>query len=400
MTADAFRTALVKGQGRAALAAEERSPAHAEAIVDACLHDRRFEPASFKSQVPYLHYIVGQAGLERTVADAILHALPDTPAGRDRDGMVDLLGLFARIGDARAFEALLPLASTGDHRAQDGLAASGDPGLEWCVEHILPRYAPEDQGFVWKWLINGKWDDRTPTRKRLRMIREESMARARREGPSDKLTASLTGKAEFEEAHFGPQWIDADTLLDVGDEARLRDFVARAPRMKPRHDVRNPPPLPEGSVRTESACLVLAHLDSPGARTLALELLQRVPLVPRAPIALCNSGLPEDIPLVLAFLQRALSEPERILNAAAKDAEALARSKWHRAWQDLPRWAYKHAPSAEVRGAAFDWIVRVGRARRGLLREALYDVDAYTRNLAAERSHRPEAPYLSLAAGS
>lgn len=330
--------------------------------------------------------------------------------------MVDLLGLFARTGSQPAFDALLPLADAGDPRAQDALATSGDPGLECVVTHILPRIPEEEQGFVWVWLVNGGWDDRTPTRTRLRLIRQAAMDKAKvnykpRESKTTLPSAFLASPTVRDDTTMSNPPIDfislatqeeidqaAERLLVESEPQRLRAlsevFHMRRFPLEPERLF----PLVDDPVRGQAACVALGRLAHASVHDFGLSVIARPIVVPHALRILRETAERNDLKAIIAYLKRAEDAPPEVRQAVAIEADEVARARWKRPWQPMAEWVYEHAPNAGGRGYGFDWIVRVGRLSPTMLDEAHYDACDSTRGQAADHSHLPRPDFLRFAA--
>ena len=90
--------------------------------------------------------------LREAARESILKALPLCDVERDRDWMVDLLGALAKEGDERAWDAVRDLAVSGNEEAQDALAQTGNAGLAWVADNVLPTLAEDDRYRVGFWL--------------------------------------------------------------------------------------------------------------------------------------------------------------------------------------------------------------------------------------------------------
>ena len=128
-TAETFRKALRKGQGRAlqAVLAEGRL-IDEEAMLDACLHDRSYDPQLEAERAPWLIDILTAAESVDRFQTPILDALSRSGDTWDLAQLCELAEVYAQRGSEKARKAL--------YRAWD---RSPDPSAPWLAEEQILR---------------------------------------------------------------------------------------------------------------------------------------------------------------------------------------------------------------------------------------------------------------------
>ena len=128
-TAETFRTALSKGQGRALQAVLAKGRLiDEEAMLDACLHDRSFDPQLEAERAPWLFDILAATESVDRLQPPILEALSQSSDTWDLAQLCDLAEIYARRGSEKARAAL--------YRTWDRIP---DPSAPWLAEEPILR---------------------------------------------------------------------------------------------------------------------------------------------------------------------------------------------------------------------------------------------------------------------
>ena len=137
------RNALAKGLGRALL--DTRNAGRLideEAVLDACLHNRSYDPQCEDSRAPWLLEILEAAGELERLREPILRALSDPRDDWDCVQLCDWAEIFARRGSETARQFLYGIVQNPEIRSHSSMGykqlirTDGVKGFLHCAEHL------------------------------------------------------------------------------------------------------------------------------------------------------------------------------------------------------------------------------------------------------------------------
>jgi hypothetical protein len=397
MEMDRLREALRKGQGRAYGILENSDPApYREVLLDACLHDTRFDRQAEHPRGAYLFGLLRLARMEQEALEVLLATLPTTEDEADGNQMTDLLGAYAVAGSARAETALFARAAGGDARAQDRLAALRPRGLEWLEAHVLPTLDEADAWVVGRWLRETAEPDTHDVQRRLRRFFEASQARekarSKRSPPAsvqEFLRAIRKGKKPQTPVRFFAREA-TEAQFQEATELFLSGAGGSALRSLRWLFRDRPFPLPlerlfvlaRDEARGQDVCQLLGDMNDPRIRELGLSLIAQRPLVRRALDTLRRSFQPGDEVAIAALLPAMRQEDDARKHDVVLSLLDMASHTPGFSGQPFAEWTYEHSPCAFCRSNAVDWMVEHGHLPTAIREEARHDAEAETRELA------------------
>jgi hypothetical protein len=367
-----------------------------EAILEACLQNRQYDPQLEGGRAPYLMALVDKADLAQRLFQDLLTKLPGTDNYRDRNQMVDILAIYAGRGEEEAWDLLTTIAEGGDENAQNELAVLSERGLIWVRDHILPTIPPEDLWRLSGWLPDGEEDDRTPTQKELRSLSNEFKLQQKSHRASYEQTPS---PAEFlaRLGHEPLSWQASFAFAKEASEAEMIEVAnfllqatdRRALRTLDRVFGRRPYPLPLETLfphvdhdnRGHYVRTILGRVDLPQIRDFGLDRLQRIPMPLGALAILEKSAVNSDWSPILQAVNRFQTQDPYDLHDVATDLVALLRSHPTSEWQPLAEWVYENSPCSYCRASAVRWMAETGTIPESIRREGIHDAESEIRDL-------------------
>ena len=359
----------------------------------------QFDRQCEENRADYFMRLLDLAALRDAARDGILQALPATDEGWDRDWTVNLLEALATDGDALAYDALRSLASTGYERAQDGLACTGEVGLQWVAEHVLPSLPDDEMYRIGFWLPDEEADDATPLQKRLRVLYLENDA-AREARRKARPETPPTARAFFRtlDEPSGPS-VSGWEFARVADARQRRRAARRFLRETETRPLRRLVqafrhggfPLPARRLirhafhpdRGGEVMRVLGTIRHPSVRRFALGLLRRRPLPWNALEALDANLRAGDERPVLAALRSVEGEDNVTRHNPILDVVGFMRTLPEGKWQPHAEWIYAHSPCSMCRASAVDWMAEHGTVPEAFLAEMPFDAESDIREAAA-----------------
>jgi hypothetical protein len=136
-----FQRALDLGLGRAVLhLADHAASSYREIILDACLHNRAYDPQVEGSRANYMLDIMRESGNLKFYAEAVIRSLCDEEHDWDTPQRFELARLLAQTGDSSAREAMYSAFRANELSASDIAAEfielDGLQGLLFVVRQI------------------------------------------------------------------------------------------------------------------------------------------------------------------------------------------------------------------------------------------------------------------------
>lgn len=399
LSAEAFRDALGRGSGRTMLAL--RSPDGRERyggiLVAGCLENLQFDRQCETGRAPFLFRLAAATGMAERVLMSVLDALPTSEDDWDRDQMIDLLGEYLAVDEERAWNALIRLAKEGNERAGNALAASGERGLMWAAEHVVPGFSEEDRWRVGMWLPDEEADDRTETQRRLRMVLRQDKARRSalpKPAPSPTLSPReflerlgsmrMTWEAtqDFVRHASAEEFLDAAERLLITDNRRTLSALSRVFRHVPF-------PLPlerlfaliDDEPRASRVSDLLGRIQHPLVREFALQRLRRQPPDWNGTEMLRASFIPGDEKAIGLLLSRLEDEDRDVQHGVVLGLVEMMFNLDRVDWQPFAEWMYEHSLCSFCRGSAVRWMSERGTIPPEVREEGVYDAEPDVRAL-------------------
>ncbi len=158
-----FRAALASGQGRALLHARRYGiDDRLDDVVDACLHNRAYDPQCEGERATWMVWLAELAGAMEPVAEPCLARVNEPPTGKNRHWHVAqrcrLMLLLARRGYRTARDHLYRIASQPESSmdltgAEEIIELDGAAGLFWIAELLGSRLIETPDQCVDDWPI-------------------------------------------------------------------------------------------------------------------------------------------------------------------------------------------------------------------------------------------------------
>jgi hypothetical protein len=136
-----FQRALTLGLGRAVLQLHDHDGRlYRDVILDACLHNRAYDPQVEGSRAEYMIDVMRESGEMAFLADAVLRSLSDAEHNWDTPQRFAVARRLAQSGNSEAREAMYAAFETREFSARDVaeefVVLDGVPGLLFVVSRI------------------------------------------------------------------------------------------------------------------------------------------------------------------------------------------------------------------------------------------------------------------------
>ncbi len=373
----------------------DSSEAYREILLAACTENLQYDRQCEENRAEWFVRLIDLADLRTEALERALAFLPTADPGWDRDWAIDLLGEFAKT-DTRAWGTLADLCAESEERAYSNLAESGEQGLAWIADQVVPNLPEDERWRIGMWLPDEERDDATPTQRRLRALAQEHEARREANRPTtrkplptarqylDKRGDSNLHPFEFAKIATRKEWREAAELfLAVPPNRRLlrlhmafrnRDFPLPLRRLfaQATH--------PE---RGWAVCRVLEHIDAPQVRRFARKMIQTRPLPWNAIRTLAASFRKGDEALVASVFPDAVDYDAEDRHNVVLDLIVLMFDHPEAVWQPHAEWVYEHSPCSMCRLSAVNWMAQHGHLPVAILEEAPYDAEPEIRKVGA-----------------
>ncbi len=405
LTADQFADAVQKGLGRAVMAIDGPvSDEYKKVIINACLVDVRYDNWSEKGRSPFMMEIFKKAGLMDDVLHLLLEPLRDDVGNREKRQRIYMLAEFARLGEQRAFDALVPFAATDEEDSWGAMTHIGVKGVEWLINNILPNLEFDERWRVKYWkedcddllppsvaqpldtfiLAHQEFQDLRP--KYVPAKRPETLDEALEEVATKRFVSSsiwyLAKKLTDDEVQrVANLWLNEKDLRRARSYAMLfqvRDFPFRLHIIADRVIAEDPP------FDFES---VLSYCEHPKVREFGLSLINKDMPDYRGYECLKSSFLDEDIPFLIQSLDRFVGCNQQELHdlcTAIRDMCETIPTAELRA--PFLIWNYEHNPCSFCRNIAAEIMAEDGTLPHAYRQEMAFDADSDTRKLVLEIS--------------
>ncbi|RYG32954.1 hypothetical protein EON81_19430 [bacterium] len=405
---EVFRDALAKGLGRTMFALREPGGAerYGDALIASCVVSQLFDRSFESERAPYLMRLAEAARLQERLLVAVLAALPVSENDRDTEQMIALLGEFAAQGEVRAWDVLEPRALAGHQGAQDALASSGERGLEWAAEHVVPSMSEDEKYRIGYWLPSEEADDVTETERQLRAIHKDYEANfSRAPLPAEPV---LTAEEVIDRLKAGSvSWRAAFHFGETASEGHMREAAELVLRNPTRYGLQAlwrmlrtrafplPPerlfPLAEHKDHGPRMCMILGRIDDPEVREFGLRFIRRRPVPWNGVEVLRTSLRPGDEAPLLDILPDIAGYKDGERHNVITDLITLFETRPDLDGQPFFEWIYEHSPCATCRTSVVRQMVEQGTLPESIRAEALFDAEPEIVALAGEVDSLHEA---------
>ena len=418
LTREQFAEALAKGLGRAHLHVQRHGAAGVDdLILDACLHNRAYDPECEDERAPWLADLIDAAGLQGQILPALLASLRDMGEAPhwDRVQRCGLAAQFAGRGHTVARDALYAAFRESVERddpigAGDIIALDGADGLIAVVNALGQRLLTNPSLDVEAWRMRHFDDEAGPGRARAILERAATknagigryLARAEeteREAPPQKpqitlaeIIAAIDDPAVRFSRYFHRVWGKRATESELEVIAqRLATVPSPAALVRCLMCFQRRP-----YARLMPRFLELTEHTDPDVRRAAIAALSQITHADVRALALgkIEGGHVAEGELDLFARNYATGDEDRFVHALiALPADACDR---HDAWMDVLNvfdsnshavahpcmlWLYERTPCPTCRSRAVRKLLRANSAPAWLMEEGRFDASADTREL-------------------
>ena len=405
MTTQAFRTAVDRGIGRAALALIENDPApYVPELIGACVRNGQYDYKTEDNRAPYLYRLSRLAKSEEEVLDAVLGAMPAATLPADRHLHRRLLAWFAKNGSRRAGVAIAGLAMQ-EEEAIPALATAGALAIRWLLQARRDLFVPGRMDDWRLWVLLAEEASEEEDVDSVLTDEEREALEWRSSGADYGPLDSQISEVELLRRYQDPAYRETRRRQTEGfgieckpDERRswamrmcletdpetVWDMSAAFSGSTWPEDVDFPFDRVDGDDLSSMAWReTLGRIESPQARELALERLRQDPPDVRFIRSLNSNFQLGDEAFLLRVLLRIRDSSEDLVHLSGKAALRFDRCLNPQDMVPLAEWLIEHTPCSQCRSSGYYQLDHAETLTAVHLREMAHDADRGTRHLAA-----------------